>query len=116
MPSFPDDLCPQGGEAPCPSPTPWACRHYPDVSEIEAYADDTGQKKIIAETFNAPYCNAQANAEHIVRTINQCAKMRELIADMLTALEMCLECEGLTWEAEQEADIMCTKAKNALHS
>jgi hypothetical protein len=37
-----------------------------------------------------------------------------LILDLIAALELCLECEGLTWEAEHDATIMVARAKRRL--
>jgi len=36
---------------------------------------------------------------------------RELFEEALVALELCLECEGLSWEAEHEAEAVCNKLR-----
>jgi hypothetical protein len=39
------------------------------------------------------------------------AKYQETIRELVDALELCLECDGLTWEAEREAEILVTRYK-----
>jgi len=34
-----------------------------------------------------------------------------LIAELVSALELCLASEGLSWEAEQEAELAVSRAK-----
>jgi hypothetical protein len=41
-------------------------------------------------------------------------KLRPLIDEMIAALELCLECEGLTWEAEQAADTVVRRVKTMI--
>jgi hypothetical protein len=41
-------------------------------------------------------------------------KLRPLIGEMIAALELCLECEGLTWEAEQAADTVLRRVKTMI--
>jgi len=38
------------------------------------------------------------------------AQLYALALELLLALELCLESDGLTWEAEQEAELVCAKA------
>ena len=46
--------------------------------------------------------------------IDDLEKLRPLIDEMIAALELCLECEGLTWEAEQAADTVVRRAKTMM--
>ena len=49
-----------------------------------------------------------------------CGLDRQEISDLLneavSALELCLGCPNLTWEAEQEAEIVCRKLKRGFSS
>jgi hypothetical protein len=38
-------------------------------------------------------------------------KYRSAIRELVAALELCLECDGLSWEAEREADILIARYK-----
>ena len=46
--------------------------------------------------------------------IDDLEKLRPLIDEMIAALELCLECEGLTWEAEQAADTVLRRVKTMM--
>jgi hypothetical protein len=37
-----------------------------------------------------------------------------LLTEAIAALELCLECSGLTWEAEQAADIVVARYKRGV--
>jgi hypothetical protein len=43
------------------------------------------------------------------------AKYQETIRELVDALELCLECDGLTWEAEREADILVNRYRHYQH-
>ncbi len=104
---------PASVKKPTHSPAPWSCRHHADVSEIFAYTEPNGVPQVIAETFSLPGANAKHNAEAIVHAVNGHEQTKELMAQMLNALELCLDCGGLTWEAEQEAESVYKKLKKA---
>jgi len=93
--------------------TPWCCHHHDGVSEIEAYVAHNGKRHVIAETFGAPGVNAEATAELIITAINEREKMKELMGEMLIALETCLDNGGLSWEAEQEVDAVIMRTKQS---
>jgi len=38
-------------------------------------------------------------------------KYQEAIRELVAALELCLKCDGLSWEAEREADILVARYK-----
>lgn len=92
---------------------PWSCVHYPDRSEIEAYVEAAGDWEIIAEVRQTAHVAAEATANFIIRVVNDYEKTQHLINEMTAALENCLECEGLNWSAEHDAEVALRRAKQA---
>ena len=90
---------------------PWLCVHGPEKSQIEAYIMATGKREVIAEAVPTAGNTAEEVAEFIVRTVNDIEKRELLINEMLSALEICLECEGLNWSAEHDAEVAERHAK-----
>ncbi len=93
------------------SPTRWICKHNVESSDIEAYSFTTGSLQIIASTRKAKNIDARQNAEYIIQAVNNYDKNLALISELICALDMCLANERLTWEAEQEAEIVVARAK-----
>lgn len=91
---------------------PWSCIHQSGKSQIEAYVAASGRREVIAETLPTPGSSAEAVAEFIVRAINDIDKREHLINEMEAALEICLECEGLNWSAEHDAEVALRHAKS----
>jgi hypothetical protein len=92
---------------------PWACKHYPDYSEIEAYIPGRDWETI-AEVIANPGVNAELIAGFITRTVNNHEKNRDLFMQTAYALELCLSCDAkLSWEAEQEAQVLLVRIKEA---
>lgn len=91
--------------------TPWHCQHHEGVSVIEAYSVRDGKRHMVAETFGAPGVNAEVTANMIIAAVNEREKIKEIIDEMLSALELCLGSRGLSWEAEQQVDSASLKAK-----
>jgi lysine/ornithine N-monooxygenase len=91
---------------------PWSCVHQDGKSQIEAYVMGTGKREIIAEAFPTSDNTAESIAEFIVHAVNEFEKREQLIDAMQSALEICLECEGLTWAAEHDADIVLRRANS----
>src|SRR5450631_145440 len=90
---------------------PWSCNHYPTFSEIEAYLPITGNFEIIADVHDTKGVDAEVIAGLIARAVNSYERLRELINQMATALELCLSCaDCLTWEAEQGAEVVLKRA------
>lgn len=90
---------------------PWSCVHRPDGSKIEAYVEITGDWETIAHVPEAKGINAEATAGFIVKAVNDYDRHRQIIAELITALELCMECEDLTWEAEQEAELVLRRVR-----
>ena len=90
---------------------PWACNHYPDYSEIEAYVPITGNHEIIADIHDTHGVDAEVVAGLITRAVNSYEKHRDMIEQMIAALELCMTCaECLTWEAEHDAQAVLKRA------
>ncbi|MDX2027205.1 MAG: hypothetical protein SFW62_01065 [Alphaproteobacteria bacterium] len=91
---------------------PWSCNHHPDYSEIVAHIPATGEWEVIAEIHDAAGIDAEHLAGFIARAANSYEKSRDLVAQMVDALDLCLACNGkLTWEAEHEAQVVLERAK-----
>jgi len=89
---------------------PWSCRHDSAKSEIEAYVEASGRREIIATLEQAGAFDAEQVAEFIIRAVNDFEKTHRLLEQMTQALENCLACD-LTWEAENEADILVRRGR-----
>ncbi len=96
---------------PSHAPTPWRVTHGKESSTIEAYVKATERWEMIGTIRQAEHIDHKANADFIVRAVNDDEKHKALIAEMLYALELCLECEGLSWAAEFDAHIVVERAK-----
>ena len=92
---------------------PWACKHYPDRSEIQAYLPGRDWETIAEVPVN-PGVDAELIAGFIMRVVNGHEKGHDLISQMAAALELCLACEGkIAREAEQEARVLVARARQS---
>lgn len=82
----------------------WSCVHQQGKSQISAINVANGDREVLAEILPAAGQSAESVAEFIVRTVNELEQCKTLMSDMKAALEICLESDGLSWEAEQDAD------------
>ena len=90
---------------------PWSCIHQPDKSQVAVYNKTTGKYEIIFETRATASHSAETIAEFVTRTVNSLIQRETVINEMRAALELCLECDGLSWAAEHDADIALRLAK-----
>src|ERR1700691_4242358 len=91
---------------------PWSCNHHPTFSEIEAYLPVTGNFEIIADIHDTRGVDAEVVAGLITRAVNSHEKSQGMIDEMMCAIELCLRCrEGLSWEAEHEAEAVLKKVE-----
>lgn len=90
---------------------PWSCHHATNHSEITAYSEASGAWEIIAEIKESAGVDAEKAAEFITQVVNEYDQTKDLIRQLTVALETCLSCEHLTWEAEHEADVVLRRAK-----
>src|SRR5262249_7609178 len=97
-----------------PTPTRWACHHHAGGSDIEAYVPVKDGLDIIGQMKQTNGVNARANAELVVQAVNERGRYYPMINELIAALELCLENDSLTWEAEQEADIVLRRAKKII--
>ncbi len=93
------------------TPERWICNHHANGSDIEAYVVADNCLEVIAQTRQTQNIDAKANASLIVRAVNDYEKHQSLIAELISALELCLASDTLSWEAEQEAEIVVARAK-----
>src|ERR1700677_3043161 len=71
------------------TPPRWTCRHHMDGSDITGFVMTTGGLETIAQAKQADGINARANAELIVRAVNNHDRYLPVINDLITALELC---------------------------
>jgi hypothetical protein len=90
----------------------WTCTHDTGKSRVEAYNAATGKRETVLETFPTDSMSAEAIAEFIATAVNNFDKREHLIEEMQAALEICLECDGLDWAAEHDADAALRRAGN----
>lgn len=91
---------------------PWSCEHEDGKSRVEAYNAATGQRETVLETYATSGHSAEAIAEFITQAVNNFDKREQLINEMQAALEICLECDGLNWAAEHDADVALRRANS----
>jgi hypothetical protein len=94
--------------------TQWSCRHFRTYSEVEAYNIASGTRQIVAEVIASKDINVESVAEGIATAANNYDSSRKLIRHMADALEKCLACKGISWEAEHDGDIMIRRAREYL--
>src|SRR5271155_2337966 len=91
---------------------PWSCRRFPDHIAVEAYVEAAGDWQTVAEVRPSAFIDPEVVAGFIVRAVNDFERNRQFIKEMVEALELCLDCPGLTWAAEHEAELLVARAKN----
>ncbi len=91
---------------------PWVCEHKAGQSDVNAYIAANGSWQTIAEVKDAKGIDPEAIAELIARAVNAYHPTQDLIRQLTATLELCLTCD-LSWEAENEVDIMLRRIKSA---
>lgn len=84
----------------------WACQSTQDGVAIDAYIDAMGEWATVARVKSVDGVDAQAIAEQIVQSANGYEKQQALMAEMVMTMKMFLECKGISWEAEHDAEIL----------
>lgn len=87
---------------------PW--RVHEGSALIEAYNPALGGWAVVAEGRDSPELAAKAVGAFIVKAVNGGDRREKVIGELIAALELCLECGGLTWAAEQAADVAMKRA------
>jgi hypothetical protein len=90
---------------------PWVYRPNSEGMTIEAYVEAAGDWQTIAEIKQTAFLDAEVAATYVIKAVNGNEPNRKLIEELAGALELCLTCEGITWEAEQEAEAVLAKVK-----
>jgi len=91
------------------TPPRWTCHHHAHGSEIEAYVAAVGNIEVIAEVRQAEGMSARANAEVIVRAVNEHEKCRPLLSELADFMEKYLGL--LPEESRREGEFLCRKAR-----
>jgi hypothetical protein len=90
---------------------PWQCRHLEDRSKITAYVEASGEWETILTVHPTSGASAEVVAAYIAAIINEHQSKADLLQEAMTALELCLEEDRLTFTSEQEADRVVTRIK-----
>ena len=90
---------------------PWQCRHHKDNSEIVAYVEASGEWETILTVHPTSGASAEVVAAYVAAIINEHQSRIDLLQEAMTALELCLEEDSLTFSSEQAADHAVTRIK-----
>lgn len=93
---------------------PWACHHSTTGSNIDAYIETCNEWMTVATSSLNDKFDAQAIAEHIVSTINNQEDYLQIMEEMASALEACLENERLGWSAEHDGEIILNRYRTLI--
>lgn len=88
-------------------PIPW--RRRGNTALIEGYFPALGNWVVMAEAHDTPQLSASDVAKLIVGAINR-KEQNDVFDELVAALKLCLECDGLSWEAEHDAEIALRRA------
>ena len=89
----------------------WSALRLAGGATIEAYFEQGQAWQPIAECLAAPRADRKATAKFILRAIEHHQSTRLLVPEAVAALELCLECQGLSWAAEHDAEIVLARAR-----
>lgn len=90
---------------------PWECRHHQHCSEITAYIEASGEWETILTVHPTSGAGAEVVAAYVAAIINEHQSKTDLLQEAMTALELCLEEDRLTFTSEQAADRVVTLIK-----
>lgn len=77
---------------------------------VEAYSPTLRGWTVVAEARATPELTAQDIAALIIRAVNGDKESEKVITELMGALETCLDCDGLNWAAEHDAEIVLERA------
>ncbi len=92
----------------------WSARHLGDGSELEAHNLISGTRQVIAVVPTTGQLQADKVADMIVVAVNNYDTARKMIRHMADALEKCLSCKNISWEAEHDGEILVRRAREYL--
>ena len=78
---------------------------------IEAYVEAAGERLVIARVLQSRSIDADRTARFITEAVNAQHAHDTTVAELCSALDLCLECDGLSWEAELEAEAAVRRAR-----
>lgn len=90
---------------------PWECRHRKDGSEITAYVEASGEWETILTVHPTSGASAEVVAAYVAAIINEHQSGADLLQEAMTALELCLEEDHLTFTSEQAEDRVVARIK-----
>lgn len=71
-----------------------------------------GGWETIAKIEQTAGVDAEATANFIAKAVNDYEKTQSLVDELVAALEPCVACGGLSWEAEHDADMALAHARH----
>jgi hypothetical protein len=77
---------------------------------VEAYSPTLGGWAVVAEARDTPELTGQDIAALIIRAVNGDKESEKVITELMAALDTCLDCDGLDWAAEHDAEIALERA------
>ena len=91
----------------------WSALRRAGEGTIEAYIEASRTWEPIVEITAIGFVakDRRATASLIIDALDRYQRNRVLIPHMIAALELCLECEELSWAAEHDAEIVLKRAK-----
>ena len=90
---------------------PWECRHYEDRSEINAYVEASGKWETVLTVHPTSGASAEVLANHVAAIVHEHQAKADLLQEAMTALELCLEQDPLTFTSEKAANRVVTRIK-----
>lgn len=91
--------------------TPWSSVHFEGRSNVEAFVEPLGDWVVIAKVEDNLNVVAKETSDLITKAVNEYERNQEIIKELIAALELCMECPELTWEAEHDAELVLMRAK-----
>lgn len=107
---MPKTLPPQANGAIFPE-TPWFV--HVNAEQCEIVATNTGEVLVLGTVNANDAQRTEELANHLVDAVNAEQRYIGLIKEMAYALELCLENDTLSWEAEQEARVLYNRVMNS---
>lgn len=94
-----------------PKSRPWRALYSRGKAELQTYNKRSEIWETVLTTNKVKYTNPHVVAALVLRAVNSYDEHRALIEDLVTTLELCLACDGLSWEAEHDATILCARVR-----
>lgn len=90
---------------------PWIARHESNYSEIDVYAEGSGQWVTLADIYDSSHVDAEGAANYIVRAVNSYANDRSLIAELTGMLHRCLAAGRFDLNIQDSIELLIKKAE-----